>query len=89
MTPQENRFRVRPVIRVGTGNAVAVGHTRKMEETTMGLVAKDIRRRWPGNCLVYSLSPLLSQHERDAVDGAMDEWRTRAGIRFVLRTIQD
>lgn len=55
----------------------------------MGLVTSDVRRRWPGNCLVYRLAPQLSEDEKKTVAEAMTQWSVRANVRFVERSGQD
>ncbi len=55
----------------------------------MGLLVKDIRKRWPGNCLVYSWGPALTEAEKTRIKGAMQDWENTGHARFVERTTQD
>lgn len=54
----------------------------------MGLVSEQIRRRWPGNCMVYAISSALSDIELTRISEAMNEWREKSSVRFVKRTTQ-
>jgi len=55
----------------------------------MGLLVKDIRKRWPGNCLVYSWGPALTEAEKTRVREAMQDWENTGHVRFMERTTQD
>ena len=37
----------------------------------MGLVVKDVRKRWPGGCLVFRLAPELSRQEKERLRDGM------------------
>lgn len=55
----------------------------------MGLVPTNIRTRWPGNCMVYSLDPLLDTDELKIIEDGMAWWTSNTDVRFTVRTIQD
>lgn len=55
----------------------------------MALLVKDIRKRWPGNCLVYSLDNALTADEKTRISAVMQDWENTGHVRFVERTTQD
>jgi len=55
----------------------------------MGLVVRDVRKRWPGGCIVFQFADELNNAEVARFQGAMAHWRGNADVRFVERTTQD
>lgn len=55
----------------------------------MGLIVKNIRKRWPGNCLVYNWGQALNSTEKNLILQAMDDWQRTGFVRFIERTTQD
>ena len=55
----------------------------------MALIVKDIRKRWPGNCLVYSWGTALTQAEKIKINEAMEDWKNTGNVRFVKRSNHD
>jgi hypothetical protein len=51
----------------------------------MALLVKDIRRRWPGNCLVYTWDQALTDDEREKIKAAMTDWENGGHVRFIER----
>lgn len=55
----------------------------------MGLLVKEIRRRWPGNCLIYHWGDAITESEKTKIRNAMDDWELTGNVRFIERTTQD
>jgi hypothetical protein len=58
----------------------------------MGLIVKDVHKRWPGGCIVFrKLDELheLSTAEIGLFQDAMAHWSQNADVRFLERTTQD
>lgn len=55
----------------------------------MGLVVRDVRKRWPGGCIVFRFADELNEDETNRFDNAMQHWSSQSDVRFVERTTQD
>jgi hypothetical protein len=53
-------------------------------EDKMGHLIKDIRKRWPGACVVYKIADTVTDDEKDIINDAIGQWKA-AGISFVER----
>ncbi len=66
------------------GDAVADGDIVLGPTKTLAAGNVNLARRWPGGIVPYRIDPTLPNPSR--VETAMEQWRTRVGLTFVVRS---
>lgn len=55
----------------------------------MGLIVDEIRKRWPGNCLVYKIGAAFTSEERARIRSALDSWKETGFVQYIEKSTQD